>query len=529
MNTCSIDLNFLESNSELVIRNLVYINPKQFVSTEYQWYKGNQGKSYGGFVKKIISGERVGLKAYILPKATKLYFEENKDVDVEPKSLNKNNRERIPGNLTLIGENKKLYFFEKNNEGGDRLLTSFNLCESQIDVSQSTLGDVPEDDTEIINLVAPIEYQNNSATNNSIMNNSLMSQSESEPPNMAPQPEQLPMLPQPPVEQPAAAYNMAPQTPVEQAAANIMIPQPAGANNMAPEPEQPPMPPQPPVEQQAEANNMPPQPPVEQPQAGGNLFSKLNSKVNNFISAIGLGVGTTNKGELLLNEQKGGSKNKLADDESDEEVDKEETEEDEEDSDNEEEDEEDEDSDEEEDTEQSLKKKLNQSFKNQNTKRLTPNTKSNDDPTNYPLKSITNSNLESSSNEDPEALQNEIKELKRRLLETTQEISKFCSAMTKAMPNTNAVNQPQINAISNETTNNSGVENNNNSGVVTNNATAAATPFNENNQENTNKRESQAGGAKRKNYEFSGLSKKTHKRVVQEVLNSLNKQQKKKK
>ena len=47
MSNCSIDLNFLESNSELVIRNLVNVSDEQPVTTSYQWYKGNDGKSYG--------------------------------------------------------------------------------------------------------------------------------------------------------------------------------------------------------------------------------------------------------------------------------------------------------------------------------------------------------------------------------------------------------------------------------------------------------------------------------------------------
>ena len=76
MNNCGIDLNFLESNNELVIKSLVNILDSIPLTTSYQWYKGIPGKSYGAFVKEIGSGDRKGLKAFILPKATKLLFTE---------------------------------------------------------------------------------------------------------------------------------------------------------------------------------------------------------------------------------------------------------------------------------------------------------------------------------------------------------------------------------------------------------------------------------------------------------------------
>ena len=102
MSNCGIDLNFLESNNELVIRSLVYIADNIPLTSSYQWYKGIQGKSYGAFVKEIGSGERKGLKAFILPKATKLLFSELEVSTVSEKILNSENKNRIPGNYTLV-------------------------------------------------------------------------------------------------------------------------------------------------------------------------------------------------------------------------------------------------------------------------------------------------------------------------------------------------------------------------------------------------------------------------------------------
>ena len=148
MSNCSIDLNFLESNSELVIRNMVQIEQEQ-VTTEYQWFKGNKGKSYGGFVKEIGSDEK-GLKAYILPKATKLFLEEVKEPENDTMKLNTDNKERIPGNLTVVGNEKKLYFFETKEGEEDKLLTRFDLCDKDLNDAQSDLGDQPEDDSALI-------------------------------------------------------------------------------------------------------------------------------------------------------------------------------------------------------------------------------------------------------------------------------------------------------------------------------------------------------------------------------------------
>ena len=112
MNNCGIDLNFLESNNELVIKSLVNILDSIPLTTSYQWYKGIPGKSYGAFVKEIGSGDRKGLKAFILPKATKLLFTELDSSNVTDSMLNSENKNRIPGNLTLVGDNKKLYFYD---------------------------------------------------------------------------------------------------------------------------------------------------------------------------------------------------------------------------------------------------------------------------------------------------------------------------------------------------------------------------------------------------------------------------------
>ena len=73
---CSTDLNFLETNNEFVVRNFVFIENEEEVTTDFNWFKGNKSKSYGGFVKRISDGQNNGLKAYILPKATPLFFDE---------------------------------------------------------------------------------------------------------------------------------------------------------------------------------------------------------------------------------------------------------------------------------------------------------------------------------------------------------------------------------------------------------------------------------------------------------------------
>ena len=119
MSNCGIDLNFLESNNELIIKSLVDISDSIPLTSNYQWYKGIQGKSYGAFVKEIGTGERKGLKGFILPKATKLSFSELEVTEVSEKVLNSDNKNRIPGNLTLVGDNKTLYFYQTRLESNE--------------------------------------------------------------------------------------------------------------------------------------------------------------------------------------------------------------------------------------------------------------------------------------------------------------------------------------------------------------------------------------------------------------------------
>ena len=90
---CDIDLNFLESNNKYVIMSLVEIADESMVTDDFKWYPGKQNKSYGAFVKKIGGIPEEGLKAYILPKATKLKF--TKSENPVEKQLSNNNRQRI--------------------------------------------------------------------------------------------------------------------------------------------------------------------------------------------------------------------------------------------------------------------------------------------------------------------------------------------------------------------------------------------------------------------------------------------------
>ena len=110
---------------------MVNVSDEQPVTTSYQWYKGNDGKSYGGFVKEIGLGDKKGLKGFILPKATKLFFEEKKEPEDADVALNSENKNRIPGNLVLVGNGQKLYFFESSDSGDEKLLSRFDLCEDR--------------------------------------------------------------------------------------------------------------------------------------------------------------------------------------------------------------------------------------------------------------------------------------------------------------------------------------------------------------------------------------------------------------
>ena len=141
MKNCGIDLNFLESNNELIIKSLVDISDSIPLSSSYQWYKGLPGKSYGGFVKEIGSDDRKGLKAFILPKATKLAFTEIEKTSVNANMLNSENKNRIPGNLTLVGENRTLYFYETTGSDDNELLSVLDLCEDKISEPQD-LGEI---------------------------------------------------------------------------------------------------------------------------------------------------------------------------------------------------------------------------------------------------------------------------------------------------------------------------------------------------------------------------------------------------
>jgi hypothetical protein len=154
---CSLGLNFMESKNEIVIKQLVEIPSDEAVTSDYVWFPGNENKSFGGFVKRI-GVNMPGLKALILPKATKVMFKETDDTPDMAPNLIESNKVRIPGNMTLVGNDKKLFFYKMNEESNsEEFLMTFSICDEEI-------KDDPNEEADIVNNV-PVGSNLNTVSN----------------------------------------------------------------------------------------------------------------------------------------------------------------------------------------------------------------------------------------------------------------------------------------------------------------------------------------------------------------------------
>ena len=159
--SCDIKLNFLETKSINVIKNMVDYD-KERISDKYSWFPGKQNRSHGGFIK-IIGKDKNGLKAFILPKIKKLEFTDNKKTDSD---IEKANVDRMPGDLVLVGDGTELRFLKVNANTDERkLLLSFSLCKSSLD--EPSLEE-PDEDDEFLDEIPDSETQSVESLNDNL-------------------------------------------------------------------------------------------------------------------------------------------------------------------------------------------------------------------------------------------------------------------------------------------------------------------------------------------------------------------------
>ena len=126
--TINLNVNCFESRNNMIIESLLDVDDAMFknLSKEtYTWVNGRADRAHGGFVKILSEdAEDSYLKAFILPRTTKLSFQRINVVD------------KISNNeFSVMGENQNLKITIDNKE------VTYRLCNESIKEASNELPD----------------------------------------------------------------------------------------------------------------------------------------------------------------------------------------------------------------------------------------------------------------------------------------------------------------------------------------------------------------------------------------------------